>query len=97
MICIHPAKMADFPDAKRAQTDYFVLWFLATRLSWMALEPVTGRTHQLRAHMAEMGHPIMGDGKYGGVGDGKHGRRLGREHRRRCQPQAASARADADG
>ena len=75
MLCIHPAKMADYPDAKRAQTDYFVLWFLSTRMSWMALEPVTGRTHQLRAHMAEMGHPIAGDGKYGGsaaenMGDG---------------------------
>jgi 23S rRNA pseudouridine955/2504/2580 synthase len=75
MICVHPAKMADFPDAKRAQTDYFVLWFLSSRMSWMALEPVTGRTHQLRAHMAEMGHPIIGDGKYGGssadnLGDG---------------------------
>ena len=34
--------------------------------AWMALEPVTGRTHQLRAHMAEIGHPILGDGKYGG-------------------------------
>lgn len=75
MICVHPAKMADFPDAKRAQTDYFTLWFLGTRMSWMALEPVTGRTHQLRAHMAEIGHPIIGDGKYGGsaaenMGDG---------------------------
>jgi 23S rRNA pseudouridine955/2504/2580 synthase len=75
MQCVHPAKMADYPDAKRAQTDYFVLWFLGTRLSWMALEPVTGRTHQLRAHMAEIGHPILGDGKYGGsdmenVGEG---------------------------
>jgi 23S rRNA pseudouridine955/2504/2580 synthase len=66
MQCVHPAKMADYPDAKRAQSDYFVLWFLGTRLSWMALEPVTGRTHQLRAHMAEIGHPIIGDGKYGG-------------------------------
>jgi 23S rRNA pseudouridine955/2504/2580 synthase len=75
MMCIHPAKVADYPDAKRAQTDYFTLWFLGNRLSWMALEPVTGRTHQLRAHMAEIGHPIIGDGKYGGgetenLGDG---------------------------
>ncbi len=75
MLCVHPAKMADHPDAKRAQTDYFTLWFLGTRLSWMALEPITGRTHQLRAHMAEIGHPIIGDGKYGGseaenLGDG---------------------------
>ncbi|MCB5409086.1 RluA family pseudouridine synthase [Pseudogemmobacter faecipullorum] len=66
MICVHPAKAADYPDAKRSQSDYFTLWFLGTRLSWMALEPVTGRTHQLRAHMAEIGHPIIGDGKYGG-------------------------------
>ena len=75
MQCVHPAKMADYPDAKRAHTDYFTLWFLGQRLSWMALEPVTGRTHQLRAHMAEIGHPILGDGKYGGsetdnMGDG---------------------------
>ncbi|HBD89303.1 MAG TPA: RluA family pseudouridine synthase [Gemmobacter sp.] len=68
MMCIHPAKMGDYPDAKRAQTDYFTLWFLGTRLSWMALEPITGRTHQLRAHMSELGHPILGDGKYGGSG-----------------------------
>ncbi len=75
MICVHPAKAADFPEAKRSQTDFFTLWFLGDRMSWMALEPVTGRTHQLRAHMAEIGHPILGDGKYGGsamenAGDG---------------------------
>ncbi len=75
MICIHPNQMGENPDAKRAQTDFFTLWFLGQRLSWMALEPVTGRTHQLRAHMAEIGHPILGDGKYGGsaqdnMGDG---------------------------
>ena len=68
MICVHPAKIAETEGAKRAQTDFFTLWFLGARLSWMALEPVTGRTHQLRAHMAEIGHPIMGDGKYGGSG-----------------------------
>ncbi len=75
MQCVHPAKMGDYPDAKRAHTDFFTLWFLGTRLSWIALEPITGRTHQLRAHMAELGHPIIGDGKYGGsstenMGDG---------------------------
>lgn len=73
MLCIHPAKAADYPEAKRAQTDYFTLWFLGSRLSWMALEPVTGRTHQLRAHMAEIGHPIIGDGKYGGSGQDNPG------------------------
>ncbi|MDP4032856.1 MAG: RluA family pseudouridine synthase [Pseudorhodobacter sp.] len=68
MICIHPAKMADYPDAKRAHTDYAVLSALGSRLSWVAMAPITGRTHQLRAHMSEHGYPILGDGKYGGSG-----------------------------
>lgn len=66
MLAIPRADIARHPEAKRARTDYFTLWFLGGRLSWMALEPVTGRTHQLRAHMAAIGHPILGDGKYGG-------------------------------
>ena len=36
-------------------------------LSWLALEPLTGRTHQLRVHCAEMGWPIVGDAIYGGA------------------------------
>ena len=34
--------------------------------AWVELQPFTGRTHQLRVHMAAIGHPIVGDGKYGG-------------------------------
>ena len=36
-----------------------------SRTAWVELQPLTGRTHQLRVHMAAIGHPIVGDGKYG--------------------------------
>ncbi len=68
MICLHPRDVDGTPGAKRAITQYATLYRVASRASWVAMEPITGRTHQLRAHMAEIGHPIIGDGKYGGSG-----------------------------
>jgi 23S rRNA pseudouridine955/2504/2580 synthase len=54
-------------DGKDAVTYYRVIDHAGDRASWLALLPLTGRTHQLRAHCAELGTPILGDGKYGGT------------------------------
>lgn len=50
--------------ASHALTYYAVIDQAAQKLAWMSLKPVTGRTHQLRAHAAHIGHPIIGDPKY---------------------------------
>jgi 23S rRNA pseudouridine955/2504/2580 synthase len=50
--------------ASHAVTYYAVIDTAARQLSWLSLKPVTGRTHQLRAHLAHIGHPIVGDPKY---------------------------------
>jgi 23S rRNA pseudouridine955/2504/2580 synthase len=50
--------------ASHAVTYYAVVETSAAKLSWVSLKPVTGRTHQLRAHMAHIDHAIVGDPKY---------------------------------
>jgi 23S rRNA pseudouridine955/2504/2580 synthase len=50
--------------ASHAVTYYAVVDTAGPSLAWLSLKPVTGRTHQLRAHMAHIGHPIIGDAKY---------------------------------
>src|SRR5580704_12291750 len=54
-------------DGKDAVTYYRVIDAAGDKASWLALLPLTGRTHQLRAHCAAIGAPILGDGKYGGA------------------------------
>ena len=57
----------DEKEGSPARTRYRVIERAGNRASWVELQPFTGRTHQLRVHMAAIGHPIVGDGKYGGV------------------------------
>ena len=52
--------------AMHATTHYAVIDRVGTKAAWVSLKPVTGRQHQLRAHMSIIGHPIVGDNKYEG-------------------------------
>ena len=57
----------DREDGLPAKTRWRVIDRAGNRAAWVELQPLTGRTHQLRAHMASIGHPIIGDAKYGGA------------------------------
>lgn len=62
-----PMQKVDIKGGKPSQTLWKVLERLGGR-SRLELKPVTGRTHQLRVHMNELGYPILGDGLYGSCG-----------------------------
>ncbi|GAA0284630.1 hypothetical protein GCM10009127_27730 [Alteraurantiacibacter aestuarii] len=56
----------DTHGGQAAKTLYRVVDRAGNSAAWVELQPLTGRTHQLRVHMAAIGHPIVGDAKYGG-------------------------------
>jgi 23S rRNA pseudouridine955/2504/2580 synthase len=69
------------PGAQHSKTFYSTTDTAARRFAWVTLKPVTGRTHQLRVHMQQLGHPIIGDPRYfdienwqgaPGLGEGLH-------------------------
>lgn len=62
-----PRQKVDIESGKPSLTRYRLLSYCAsTDTSFVALEPLTGRTHQLRVHLSAIGHPIIGDALYGG-------------------------------
>jgi 23S rRNA pseudouridine955/2504/2580 synthase len=62
-------------DAQHSLTYYATVDKLAPRLAWLSMKPLTGRTHQLRAHAEAIGCPIVGDPKYGHGEEDSHRRK----------------------
>ncbi len=69
------------PGAQHSMSYYSTTDMASRRFAWVTLKPVTGRTHQLRVHMAQLGTPILGDPRYfnienwegaPGLGEGLH-------------------------
>jgi len=61
---VRKARPGEQEVAMHATTHYAVVDRMGQKAAWVSLKPTTGRQHQLRAHMAMIGHPIVGDPKY---------------------------------
>jgi tRNA pseudouridine32 synthase/23S rRNA pseudouridine746 synthase len=58
-----PCQCVDFEQGKQSNTSWSVMKRESDR-TWLTLQPTTGRSHQLRIHLRELGHPILGDDLY---------------------------------
>ena len=76
---IRPAERDD-PAGMKAVTHYKVVDIAAQKYAWLAMMPVTGRTHQLRVHAQILGHPIVGDYKYGHTDENAGGELIDKLH-----------------
>ena len=85
------------PDGKPSKTEYTVTEVRKTR-SLVTLRPITGRSHQLRVHLASIGHPILGDRFYGDATTAKrlmlHAQRIEFHHPYSGKPMAFEAQID---
>ena len=83
-------------NAQHSVTLYATVDRVLPRLAWLSMKPITGRTHQLRAHAEAIGHPIIGDPKYGRASqNAAHEARSVPRRAERRRAEAASAGAPA--
>ena len=83
------------PSAQHSMTYYSTTDVAGRRFAWVTLKPVTGRTHQLRVHMQQLGNPIMGDPRYFNIENFQGAPGLGEGLQPACPAHPAAAAAAA--